>query len=171
MAFFSGLLPRAELARSDLHRLHIELVLEPMENLVADLTPIAQSDHPPPLGRDGLVPEPAERAQVLGRAGAVAVADGGGAGAPLRVAGAGCSRWAGRAHGSASSSSSRARAASTRGVAGADLLVGEGGVVAKTQAAQEGSEGQPLEHGVTRITLKVRRMMSSRKGNAGRPPR
>src|SRR5207249_1602852 len=53
MAFFSGLLARAELARADLHRLHVKLMLEPVEDLVADLTPIAQSDHAPALCVDG----------------------------------------------------------------------------------------------------------------------
>src|SRR4029453_15895534 len=137
---------RAELARSDLHRLHVELVLEPMENLVADLTPIAQSDYAPPLGRDGLVTKPPERAQIRGGAGAVAVADGGGAGAPLRIAGAELLQVGGPRPRLRFELLEPGEGRVHRRVAGADLLVGEGGVVAKTQAAQEGSEGQPLEH-------------------------
>src|SRR5262245_20371089 len=76
---------RAELARADLHRLHVELVLDAVQDLVADLAAVPQSDDPEPLRGKGLVPEPPEGAHVFHRALAV-VAEGRGSRPALRVA-------------------------------------------------------------------------------------
>src|SRR5215468_5891067 len=76
---------RAELAGADLHRLHIELVLDAVQNLVADLPAVPQVDDLESLRGQGLVAEPPEGAHVLYRAVAV-VGQGRGPRPPLHVA-------------------------------------------------------------------------------------
>src|SRR5215813_2897222 len=59
---------RAELARADLHRLHVELVFDAVQDLVADLAAVPQADDAEPLRVEGLVPEPSEGARIFQRA-------------------------------------------------------------------------------------------------------
>src|SRR5262249_39756776 len=137
---------RAELARADLHRLHVELVFDAVQDLVADLAAVPQADDAEPLRVEGLVAEPSEGARIFQRALAVIPAQGRSVRPPLRVARAELLEMRGAGPRLAGELLQAVESRLYRRIARAQLFVGQGGVLAGPEAGRGGGQGQSLEH-------------------------
>jgi hypothetical protein len=70
-----GSVAQTSFAQADAHRLDVEFLLEPLENLVADRAMVPKRDQGSALGRQGLVAEPAEGRLLAGGVGVGAQLD------------------------------------------------------------------------------------------------